>query len=422
MKIHFSFILVICFFTLSCKDSPKDSIEKTDVAVSLVAAIKNPAATDSQTPKLFSNGKTLFMSWVTLSDSIDHLNYASYENNSWSPPEMIASGDDWFTNWADFPAIAENKGSLLTSYLQKSDEGTYTYDVKLNYKNRDSTSWKKNFILHKDGTKTEHGFVSMIPTYDTNEFFVTWLDGRNTGASEHSGHEKQGHTSSGAMTLRGASIDKTGNVIHSKELDHSICDCCQTSAAMTVNGPIVVYRDRTEDEIRDISIVRWQNNDTWTSPKSIYKDNWKIAGCPVNGPAVDAFGKNVAVAWFTGVNETPKVQLLFSKDSGESFGTPIHVNTKQTLGRVDVIVLNETEAVISWMERDEDDTAYVQLAKISSSGEKGATVTITKTKGSRATGFPQIEFLDGNIYAAMTLLGDNNVPEIKTYRINVTDL
>jgi hypothetical protein len=92
MKIHFFFIFLICFCTLSCKETPTNSIEKTDIALSLLSAIENPAGIDSQTPKLFSNGKTLFMSWVTLRDGIDHLCYASYENNSWSPPDMIASG------------------------------------------------------------------------------------------------------------------------------------------------------------------------------------------------------------------------------------------------------------------------------------------------------------------------------------------
>jgi len=415
-------IAFICFVFLSCKDAQKKFSETVARQNSSVSLFENPAALDSQTPRLFSNNNTLYMSWVTFKDDIDYLNYASYSNDTWSVSQGITSGGDWFTNWADFPAIAENNGSLLTSYLQKSDQGTYTYDVKLNYKNRDSTTWKKNLILHTDGTKTEHGFVSMIPAYDTDEFFVTWLDGRNTLESELTNHENGSHSSRGAMTLRGARINLQGNVVNSTELDHSICDCCQTSAAMTLKGPVVVYRDRTEEEIRDISIVRWQDNDTWTAPKTVYQDGWKIAGCPVNGPAVDAFGKNVAVAWFTAANQTPKVQLIFSNDNGASFGEPIQVNTQETLGRLDVIVLNGTEAIVCWMERDQADMAYVQLAKISSSGKKGPTVTLTKTKGGRATGFPQIEFLNGSVYAAMTLLGDDNIPEIKTVVVKLSEL
>ena len=191
---------------------------------------------------------------------------------------------------------------------------------------------------------------------------------------------------------------------------------------MTLNGPVVVYRDRTHQEIRDISIVRWQTNNTWSAPKTIHEDNWKIAGCPVNGPAVAAFEKNLAVAWFTAANDLPKVQVVFSSDSGETFGKPVQINTQQTLGRVDIVALNTTESVVCWMERDTNDVAYVQIAKISSTGEKGPTITLTKTNGGRATGFPQIELLNGNIYAAMTLLDDTNTPYIKTVRVRVEDL
>ena len=51
---------------------------------------------------------------------------------------------------------------------------------------------------------------------------------------------------------------------------------------MTADGPVVVYRDRSEQEIRDISIVRLHDG-KWSQPSSVFEDNWKINGCPVNG-------------------------------------------------------------------------------------------------------------------------------------------
>ena len=409
------------FVLLQCKDATSPADQGLDSQKVIVFNLSNPTKTQSQTPRLFSNASVLYMSWVSYKDDVDYLHYASYTDDTWSTPVLVAWGDTWFTNWADFPAIAQNNGSLLTSYLQKSDQGTYSYDVMLNYKNRDSLSWKKNFILHTDDTKTEHGFVSMIPANNQDEFFVTWLDGRNTLESNPADHENGDHSSGGAMTLRGAMVDFQGKVVNSQELDHRICDCCQTGAAMTLNGPVVVYRDRTHQEIRDISIVRWQANNTWSAPKTVHEDNWKIAGCPVNGPAVAAFEKNLAVAWFTAANDLPKVQVAFSSDNGETFGKPVQINTQQTLGRVDIVALNNTQAVVCWMERDTDDVAYVQIAKISSTGEKGPTLTLTKTKAGRATGFPQIELLNDSIYAAMTLLDKANTPTIKTMHVSVED-
>ena len=61
------------------------------------------------------------------------------------------------------------------------------------------------------------------------------------------------------MTLRAAFIDKKGNKINEWELDGRVCDCCQTTAAITNDGPVVVYRDRSDDEVRDMSIVRYVN-------------------------------------------------------------------------------------------------------------------------------------------------------------------
>jgi hypothetical protein len=39
-------------------------------------------------------------------------------------------------------------------------------------------------------------------------------------------------------------------------LDGRVCECCATSAASTPDGIAVVYRDRSKEEVRDISIVR----------------------------------------------------------------------------------------------------------------------------------------------------------------------
>ena len=147
--------------------------------------------------------------------------------------------------------------------MVKSDTGTYTYDVQLNLLQAD-TLLKAPFILHDDGTKSEHGFVSLLPWKDG--FFATWLDGRNTAGGHH-GHD--GHGSGGAMTLRGAFIGVNGTISQDTQLDERICDCCQTAAALLPDGIIVAYRDRTKDEIRDISVVKYTEGLGWSTPAAI---------------------------------------------------------------------------------------------------------------------------------------------------------
>ncbi|MDX1407284.1 MAG: hypothetical protein R3330_04100, partial [Saprospiraceae bacterium] len=172
------------------------------------------------------------------------------KGDSWSPRREIARGSDWFVNWADFPSVVafSDGRSLAAHWLQKSASGTYDYDVRISVSKDMGETWSGSFIPHTDGIPAEHGFVSMIPA-DSNRILAIWLDGRHMQAGEGHGHRHGG----GAMTLRAAEFDVDGNLFAEAELDSMVCECCQTDAAMTSTGPIVVYRNRSDQEIRDIS-------------------------------------------------------------------------------------------------------------------------------------------------------------------------
>jgi hypothetical protein len=411
----FNFIIVV-FLLSACKhDTKNDTTSSAEKPIAVVHIIDNPSQTNSERPRLFSNGEELFFSWVEGRDAIDVLYYAKYSEDTWRDVTEVIQGDDWFTNWADFPAVAENNGNILTSFLQKSAPGTYTYDVKLNLYQSELKTSKNNFILHNDGTKSEHGFVSMLPSGE-DQFFVTWLDGRNT-VGGHGDHDS--HGSVGAMTLRAAYVSADGEIVNDEELDNRICDCCQTSAAMTPNGPVVVYRDRSETEVRDISIVRWMGDLGWSEPQTVYQDNWEIAGCPVNGPSIDAIGNNLAVAWFTVAEGSPKVQVAFSVDGG--FGFPIRIDAHDAIGRVDIVMLSESEAAVSWMENIGDEAA-IQLVKVNNKGEKSKPISIAITSPERASGFPQIELLHGKVYAAWTSVDSDDKKSIVIASVLLEDL
>lgn len=44
-----------------------------------------------------------------------------------------------------------------------------------------------------------------------------------------------------------------------------------------------------------------------------------MPACPVNGPALSARGKQVAIAWFNAKDDRPKSFVALSSDSGRSF-------------------------------------------------------------------------------------------------------
>jgi hypothetical protein len=256
--------------------------------------------------------------------------------------------------------------------------------------------------LHRDSTLTEHGFVSAA-AYTDSSFFVSWLDGRNTGGGGHDSHDAH----SGAMSIRAAEVTLHGQVLWDTLLDAKTCDCCQTSTAITSQGPVVVYRNRSDREIRDIAITRLLDG-SWTEPRIIHPDGWEIAGCPVNGPKVVAQGNTLLVGWFTAAKGEAKVQFSFSSDAGATFGAPITVEGQGIIGRVEVALLDEQTGIASWMETTKTGT-FLMAARIESGGKMGRRWEIATMDSGRKSGFPQLEVLGENVYFAWTeVKGETN--------------
>ena len=359
-------------------------------------------------PNLVSYNGSLSLSWISSKEENKaFLNYSQYKKGRWIKPQVIASGSDWFVNWADFPAHAINQDLIITSHLKKSASGTYTYDVILNLQKLSGEKIRENFLLNTDGVKAEHGFVSIMANNEKG-FFITWLDGRNTIEKKLEGDHKP-------MTIRFAEITAKGDVIKESELDASTCDCCQTSIAITNDGPIVVYRDRSEEEVRDIYSVK-NINGTWEKPNAVHDDGWIINGCPVNGPKVAVNSKNLAVSWFTVSDNHPLVNVSFSKNNGNSFGAPLKVNDHDAIGRVDVAFLNDEEVIVSYMEVDDIGT-YLRIKKVSFDGKISEPITISKIDGGRNTGVPQLEIIDSEIFIVWTIFLDG-MNQLKSIKLN----
>jgi hypothetical protein len=219
-----------------------------------------------------------------------------------------------------------------------------------------------------------------------------WLDGRETPKK-------------GSMTLRTALLGKGAPPapMPSELVDDQVCDCCQTDAAMAASGPVVAFRDRTADEVRDIYLVRWTAAG-WSKPVRVGADDWKIPGCPVNGPAIAASGKQVAVAWFTAAPPGPRVQLAVSTDGGATFAKPVLIDAGKPLGRVD-LVLDGTDAVVSWMSLV-GDNAVIRLRRVSAKGRMGTPLAIAATSAARGSGFPRLAVHEGRLHVAWVEEGD----------------
>ena len=223
----------------------------------------------------------------------------------------------------------------------------------------------------------------------------------------------------GTMTLRNALVHNNGDISSSLEIDDRTCECCQTDMAMTNLGSIIVYRDRSENEIRDI-YYSLKMDSHWLTPKPVFSDNWYFPNCPVNGPAVSANGPNVLVSWITGTQDSAAIKLAFSTNGGLEFNSPILISDDEPLGRIDAISLTRNVFLISWLGKNENGRSNLNLTTFNLESSETKTYSITHLSSRRSSGFPRMVAIQESLFICWTDIDSLSQPKLA--RINRDEL
>ncbi|MHB1327949.1 MAG: sialidase family protein [Gemmatimonadales bacterium] len=340
----------------------------------------------SRTPFLAgtADGGLLLTWFEPRGDSAFALQLARRGQDGWSPPITVASHRSFFVNWADFPSAVETStGAWVVHWLEKVGASAYAYHVMLTRSEDEGKTWSAPVVAHQDSSQTEHGFVAMVPD-SVGGVSVTWLDG---GRMVDSG---------GTMTVRNASYTASGSTTNEQVLDPRTCECCQVSMARTASGLVAAYRDRSETEVRDIAVVR-ERDGAWSAPVSVATDGWIIRACPVNGPAIAARDSGVAVSWYTGASDTPRVRLAFSSDGGASFNPPVTLDDGKPLGRVHLQLTAPDRGVAVWLE-DGDSLATWRLRMVKAGAATEPSLSVATTDRGRRAGFARTALVGSDLY------------------------
>jgi hypothetical protein len=418
-----------------------DAIKATNASEKIAAhEIDSPAGPGSGAPSLSAgtDGR-VYLSWI---EPIRPKGYAlkfavRSMGGAWSTPRVITHGENRF----DSSILALPDGSLAAYWLTKSGPGMHANNVNLSISRDGGRTWGKAIVPHRDRTQIGRGFVSMIPANGGVD--VVWLDGRkktsgdhgaavhgpadrsSAGTNQHTGsgdhqlaggdHRAAGHgpaDSKMEMSLMHTTIGRDGKLGKEVLLDGRVCECCQTSAAPMSDGMAVVYRDRSEKEVRDISIVRLKDGQ-WSEPQPLSKDGWEIQGCPVNGPAISSAGRNIAVAWFTAARGQPRVYAALSADGGVTFGPQILVSDENPIGRVDIIALPSGNALVSSVERTPGG-AEVRARIVRPDGTKAREIVVAET----SSGVPRMKMSGEEVVIAW--MDSRNVRKVRTAILRMT--
>ena len=377
---------------------------------------RSPAGSATAQPQLTVSPRGVLLSWVERNGGRSLLKWAERTEQGWSSPRTAASGTDWFVNWADVPSVIRlDDRTLAAHWLQKSGGGAYAYDVRVAHSTDDGRSWSAGVTPHHDGTRTEHGFASLFALPGSSGGLgLIWLDGRATAPAQGGGHGGHG---AGAMTLRFGRYDRSWRQAADAVIDDRVCDCCPTAAAMTAEGPVVAYRDRSDREVRDIALSRFDGG-KWSPAAVVHADGWQINACPVNGPAIAARERQVVVAWFTAANDAPRAYAAFSTDAGRTFGAPVRLDENTTIGRVDVALLPDGRAAASYLETSAGRT-HLYVRTIDRSGRRSAPVRVAAVDGGRSSGYPRIAHDGRDLIAAWTGM-QGGITKVETAVVTLT--
>ena len=408
MKRALALILCVAAGVAACRGTEQKAVAPAPAAEPAfnlaIQPIGPPAQGTSSQPQLTASDRGIVLSWLEQKDDLATLKFSDLTSDAWSPATTIASDKKWFISDADVPTVMRmSDGTLVAATYPLIDYQLEAYDLRVSYSRDEGKTWSRPIAPHHDKTKTQHGFASLFEMPDKS-LGVVWLDGRDMELSK----AKEG----GAMDVYFASFDSSWKQTAESSINARVCECCQTSAALTADGPIVAFRDRTADDIRDIHVTRIDQG-KWTDAVSVHDDKWKIDACPVNGPAVAARGKDVAVAWFTALDDNGKAYAAFSHDSGRTWGAPIRLDDSAALGHVDIELLDDGSAVATWVEFVNERSQF-RARKVQSSGERSKPVVIAGAGDARVSGYPRLAKRGTDLVFAWTESSGPETQQIKT--------
>jgi len=362
--------------------------------------IPTPAQSGSSVPTISVGGdKKFYLVWVeSAGDKVNRLKFSRWDGMQWSPARVITEGSGVLASASGEPKLlALDEHNLAATWMSRT-QGAKDPDatsLEISFSKDGGASWSVPAQTSDDKTEGEHEYASLFPM--NGQFGMAWLDPRRAVSAPS---VKPNSNEPVATILLTTTFTKDGVRGRELLLGNSVCDCCPISSVDTRNGPVLFYRNRDQDETRDIYTTRLQAT-KWSMGHPVHNDLWRIDGCPTNAAHGDAWGNEMVVAWFTGAGDIARVKLAFSEDDGDHFGEPLIVDEDKPVGHLSSVALTNRTALVSWIGRSGGGrTLYVQ--EVHADGQRTSRQTIHQYSPNASIGFPVMAQNGNDILLAWT--------------------
>jgi hypothetical protein len=292
--------------------------------------------------------------------------------------------------------LSPDENTIYAVWNSRDPGAPMASHVRFSRANAMMPQWSPAVTVDDDPKPNSHSFQSAAVAPD-GTIYVAWLDGRDRTAE----------TAGMASIYMTRSTDGGKTWAKNVRVAERICPCCRLSFAFLNGRVYLAWRQVDEGDIRDIYLAySADQGETWSKPREVARDGWKINGCPHVGPALATLNNKLYVAWFSEGGEKPAIYLASSADGGETFSPKQMVSVGTTDPTHPQLAATESKLALTFQARDANQSGGwgkmgVYYREIYPTGKLSPLVRVAEPKTSAK--YPAVALgLSGRIFLSWT--------------------
>lgn len=306
----FSWVLIGMLWTCWSCSSPGHRAEKEEADSPI--RLSDTGSTASCVYLASDEEDRPLVSWVELGDDRGKYLYFAFWDEGrgrFTKPEVLQLPDHTAVHEEGMPKIAVKRDGSLLVFYEVSESSPHSRwgvsDIRFRQSFDKGKTWTSPESVNPEKSKEVSASFSGITRLADGEIGIGWL-GTNPD------------TAMAGRPVLFARSTAEGGFSPPVVVDSTACECCRVALTGREDGAIVVaYRDLWPEDIRDISYtVSVDGGQSFELPQDISRDQWKVPGCPHNGPSVISEGKDSYLVWFSEGTE-PGIRFAEVDESGE---------------------------------------------------------------------------------------------------------
>jgi len=296
----------------------------------------------------FDSKGRLWSAWSN--DGFLYVNYSDDKGKMFSPGVKVnALAEKISVGHEHRPKIKVSANGNIYLSWTRSLKKRFTGDIRFSKSVDKGKTFSLPLTVNDNRDMISHRFDT-LGVSSKGDVYISWLDKRDRQQAELAGKKYNG-----AAAYFAVSADGGNNFSSNIKIADNSCECCRMAMDFDQRDlPVITWRNIYGDNIRDHSIVSFDNSLTPRKPDRLSHDNWKLNGCPHHGPSLSISDSNIYHAvWFNDAKKNHGIFYANSRNAGKSFSLPVEVGQyNYQASHADIATVGNS-VYIAWQETKE---------------------------------------------------------------------